>query len=194
MNLVNSLLNIQYSILLLCTACYVYSYAPKLHHTRYQAQPKTYTAGAIVWGSTEIRFAEIPQITGKIPKLARVCYVRYRYSWYRYGCRTELTEVSGAGIDVVPKLPKCPVPVLMSYRTYRSGRYRYLYRTEVTEKSGTGIGVVPNLPKYPVPALVSYRTYRSGNTGGIYRRYASVRTVPKTPFVCCSKCTLWIII
>ena len=30
----------------------------------------------------------------------------------------------GTGIDVVPNLRKCPVPVLM-YRTYRSVRYRY---------------------------------------------------------------------
>ena len=54
----------------------------------------------------------------------------------RCGCRTELTEVSGTGmkvctgsggigIYVVPNLPKCPVPVLMSYHTYRSARYRY---------------------------------------------------------------------
>ena len=54
-----------------------------------------------------------------------VCSVRYRYSRYRYGCRTELTEVSGTGIDVVPNLPKLPVPVLMSSRTYQSSRCRY---------------------------------------------------------------------
>ena len=48
----------------------------------------------------------------------------YRYRRYRYPCRTELTEVSGNGIDVAPNLPKCPVPVLM-YRFYRSVRYRY---------------------------------------------------------------------
>ena len=71
------------------------------------------------------------------------------YAWYRYGCRTELTKVSGTGIDVVPNLPKCPVPVLM-YRNYWSVRYRwYGCRTELTEVSGTGI-------------LMSYRTYRSG--------------------------------
>ena len=83
---------------------------------------------------------------------------------------TELTEVSGTGIDAVPNLPKCPVPVLMLYSTYgsvryryeslyRYRRYRYPYRTEVTEVSGTGIDV-QNLPKC---------------------RYASVRTVPNTP-------------
>ena len=51
-------------------------------------------------------------------------------------------------VDVVPNLPKCPVPVLMSYRSYQ-------------KVSGTGIDVVPNLPKCPVPVLMSYRTYRS---------------------------------
>ena len=80
-----------------------------------------------------------------------------------------------AGIDVVPNLPKCPVPVfdvvqnipkfpvpvLMLYRTYRSVWYRYLCRTELTEVSSTG------------------------NTGGIYRRYASLRTVPNTPWQNC---------
>ena len=70
------------------------------------------------------------------------------------------TGTGGTGIDVVPNLPKCPVPVLMSYRTYRSVHYRYCCRTELTEVSGAGIEVVPNLPKCPVPVLMSYRTYR----------------------------------
>ena len=89
---------------------------------------------------------------------SEVCSVRYRYSRYRYGCRTEVTEMSGTGIDVAPNLPKCPVPVLMLYRTYRSVRYRYesLYpyrryrypcRTELTDVSGAGIDV-SNLPKW----------------------------------------------
>ena len=43
----------------------------------------------------------------------------------------------------------------------------------VTEVSGNGIDVVMNLPKCPVPAI---------NTVGMYRRYASVCTVPNTPF------------
>ena len=126
-----------------------------------------------------------------------MCSVRYRYSRYRYGC-TELTEVSGTGIDVVPSLAKRPVPVLILYRNYPSVRYRY-WCTELTEVSGTGTDVVPNLTKCPVPVLISYRTYRSvcyryscrteltevsstGSTGGIFRRYVSVRTVPNTPF------------
>ena len=66
--------------------------------------------------------------------------------------RTELTEVSGTGIDVVPNLPKRPVPVLEVYRTYRSVRHRY---------KSTGIDVIPNLPKFPVLVLMSYPTYRS---------------------------------
>ena len=99
----------------------------------------------------------------------RVCLVRYRYARYRYGCRT---EVPGAGIDIVPNLPMCRVPVLMLYRTcrsvwhryeslYRHRRYRYPYRTELTEVFGTGMDIVPNLPKCAVPVLMSYRTYRS---------------------------------
>ena len=103
--------------------------------------------------------------------IARVYSVRCRYSRYRYGCRTELTQVSGTGIDVVPNILKCPVPVLM-YRNYRSvwyryeslyryRRYRYPYRTELTEVSGAGVDVVPKLPNCPVPVLMWYRTYRS---------------------------------
>ena len=40
------------------------------------------------------------------------------------GCVRYGTGILGTGMDVVPNLPKCPVPVLM-YRTYRSVRYRY---------------------------------------------------------------------
>ena len=73
-------------------------------------------------------------------------------------------------VDVVPNLPKYPVPVSMLYRygyqpryrrPCRYRRYRYPCRTEVTELSGTGIDVVPKLPKRPVPVLMLYRTYRS---------------------------------
>ena len=64
------------------------------------------------------------------------------YQCVRHGV-TEISEVSGTGIDVapilvptpvqtfipvppdvVPDVPKCPIPVLMSYRTYRRVRHR----------------------------------------------------------------------
>ena len=54
-------------------------------------------------------------------------YLTCRSIRYRYGCRTEVTEVPGTGIDVVP---------------------------EVTEVSGTGIDVVPKLPKCRAPVLM----------------------------------------
>ena len=41
------------------------------------------------------------------------------------GCVRYGIGILGIGMDVVPNLPKCPVPVLMSYRTYQSVRYRY---------------------------------------------------------------------
>ena len=104
--------------------------------------------------------------------------VRYRVTFYRtfqsvryrYPCCADTgtnsstdvhTGTGGTGIDFVPNLPKCPVPVLMSYRTYQRVRYRYCCRTELTEVSDTG------------------------STGGIYWRYASARTVPYTPLLNC---------
>ena len=106
----------------------------------------------------------------KCPVPVLMSYRTYRSVRYRYWCCTEITEVSGTGmkvctgtggtgIHVVPNLPTCPVPVLMSYRTYRSVWYRYWCRTELTEVSGTS------------------------NTGGIYRRYATLRTVTNTPLI-----------
>ena len=70
--------------------------------------------------------------TYKIPHLGKDAAARAGRTIqlrYRCGCRTELNEVSGTGIDVVPNLPKYPVLVLM-YSNYRSVRYRYgsLYR------------------------------------------------------------------
>ena len=64
----------------------------------------------------------------------------YRFRRYRYPYRTERTAVSGTG-DVVPNLPKYPVPVLMSYRTHPSSG------------TGTSIIVVPNIPTCPVPVI-----------------------------------------
>ena len=53
--------------------------------------------------------------------------------------------MSGTGIEIVPNLPKCRVPVLKSYRSFRSVGYGYWGRTEVTKVSATGIEFVPNL-------------------------------------------------
>ena len=135
-----------------------------------------------------------------VSQLRKVCSVRYRYSRYRYGCSTEVTEESGTGIDIVPTLPKCPVPVLM-YQNYRSVRYRYesMYRyrryrypcrTELTEVSGTGIDVVPNLPNFPVPVLMSCRTYRSVLYRYGCRAELTKCPVPVTPAVYTS-CMTW---
>ena len=90
------------------------------------------------------------------------------------GWCTELTEVSGTGIDVVPKLPKLPlqvwksvpfpaVPVSMLYRIYR---YVHWCCTALTEVSRTGIDIIPNLPKNPLPVMpaVCLCTYRAEHT------------------------------
>ena len=86
--------------------------------------------------------------------------------------------MSDTGIDVVPKLPKFPVPVLkyvpvpvvplsISYRTYRKVSGTGIDVAPNIPVSGTGIDVVPNLPTYPVPVMPTV--------------YTSVRTVPNTP-------------
>ena len=88
--------------------------------------------------------------------------------------------MAGTGIDFVPNLPACPlpvcksvpvpsVPVSISYRTYRAVRYRYPYRTELTKVSGTGIDVVQNLLKCPAPVIpaVCLGTYHIEHTLGI---------------------------
>ena len=61
--------------------------------------------------------------------------------------------MSGTGIDAVPNLPECPVPVWKSVPVPAV--------PVLAEVSGTGIDEVPNLPNCPVPVLMSYRTYRS---------------------------------
>ena len=106
------------------------------------------------------------------PGTGLMSYRSYRSVRYRYrrctgtGSGTYVhTGTAGTGIDVVPNLPNCPVPVLISnlpkctipvltsHRTYRSVRYRYGCRTELTEVSGTGIDAVPNIPKCRVPVI-----------------------------------------
>ena len=55
--------------------------------------------------------------------------VRHRYRFCNDTGTNPGTDVhtgtGGTGIDVVPNLPKCPVPVLMPYRTYGSVRRSY---------------------------------------------------------------------
>ena len=91
-------------------------------------------------------------------------YRTHRSVRCRYRCCTDTgtnsgtdihTVTGGTGINVVPNLPKCTMPVLMSYRTYRSVRHRYRCRTGLTKVS------VPDLPKCPVPVLMLYRNYQS---------------------------------
>ena len=57
----------------------------------------------------------------KCPVTVSVSYRAYRSARYRYWCHTELTEVSGTGIDV-PNLPKCSGPVIpaVCLGTYRT--------------------------------------------------------------------------
>ena len=93
---------------------------------------------------------------------------------------TELTEVSGTGIERIPNLLKCRVPVSNKYRTYRvpvlrpyrtnTGRpgnavegipvpgVYLIERTDLTDLSGIGIENVPYLPKCWVAVLKIYRT------------------------------------
>ena len=44
---------------------------------------------------------------------------------HKQGCVRYGTGILSTGMDVVPKLPKCPVPVWRWYRTHRSVRYRH---------------------------------------------------------------------
>ena len=57
--------------------------------------------------------------------ITRVYSVRYIGSRDIFGGITELTEVSGTGIEVVPNLPKCWVPVSSPYRTLPESSVRY---------------------------------------------------------------------
>ena len=95
---------------------------------------------------------------------------------------TELSEVSGPGIDVVPNLSKCPVPLLMLYRTYHSVWYRYWCSHELTEVSGTGMKVCTGTGDTGIHVVmtlsVRYGYWRrtelpevscTGNTGGMPR-------------------------
>ena len=82
--------------------------------------------------------------------------------------------------DVVPMLPKCPVPVsvlhrfryrIRDIRQYRRRRYGYWCCSELTEVSGKGIDAVPNFPKCPAPTIPAVYTARTP-------RYVPYRTLP----------------
>ena len=97
--------------------------------------------------------------------------------------RTELTEESGTGIDVVPSFSAFPGPVLEVYRMcpapVRTGTNEYVQvRTNIcTGTAGTGVGVLPNLLTLYVQVLISHRTFRSFRYSGI----DVVPTLPKSP-------------
>ena len=71
-------------------------------------------------------------------------------------------------IDVVPSVPKCPIPARKAVPV--AAGYRYLCRAERSNVSGKGTDVQ------------LFEESGTGHTGGIYRLYASVRTAPSTPF------------
>ena len=123
----------------------------------------------------------VSSCTNPKKKRKRVC-VRYSTGTpgTSFGCRTELTEVSGTGMKactstggtghpyrievtevsgsimyVVPNFQNCPVLALMSYRRQRSVQYRYGCREELSEPSVTAINVIPCSPKCPVPVWMS---------------------------------------
>ena len=53
--------------------------------------------------------------------------------------------------------------------------------------SGNSLDVVPEFPKWYLCRTEPFKESGTGHTGGIYRLYASVRTVPTTPFT-----TFWL--
>ena len=62
---------------------------------------------------------------------SRVCFGRVSSARGIFGGRTEVTEMSGTGTEVVPNLPNCRVPVLKSYRNYPIVGYRCRVRIEL---------------------------------------------------------------
>ena len=86
-----------------------------------------------------------------------------------FGGRTELTEVSSAGIEVAKNIPKCQLQASSSYRTIpecsvgSGGRTEALHRGKcprytLPEVLGTGIELVPNHPGVFGRAWRPYRT------------------------------------
>ena len=103
---------------------------PCRRHTWYPAGP--------VWGAQARKGSGWRSISTKLGyqagpgwKVLRVCSFGCTDTPGIFGGRTEFTDLSGAGIEIVPNLPECRVPVLKSYRTYGSVGYRYWSRTEL---------------------------------------------------------------
>ena len=97
-------------------------------------------------------YTRSPDMNKTVPGYQRYPYPYSLYfnkavSGTRVFCRerTELTKLSGMGLDVVPNLPKCRVRVWMSYKTYQ--RVGYGYSTKLTKGSSTGMDALLSLPK-----------------------------------------------
>ena len=92
---------------------------------------------------------------------------------YGCGCRTELTKVSGTGMDVVPNLPKCGVRVWMSYRTYQRVGEGYGCFIKLTKGVGYGTAACTRTRTRP-HVFQQGRTRYQGILQREYRTYQSV--------------------
>ena len=96
-------------------------------------------------------------------RFPRVYSVGYPGTRGTSGARTELTKVSGTGVEFVPNLHKAYGSIPRVYSVgYPGTRGTSGARTKLTEVSGTGVEFVPNL---------------SGLFGRVLRPY---RTLPRT--------------
>ena len=69
----------------------------------------------------------------------------------------ELADVSGTGIEFIPKLPKCRVPVSSSYSSYRIVGYKY---RSCTEQIPVPPALLPRVFRYLGYVSKPYRTNR----------------------------------
>ena len=76
--------------------------------------------------------------------------------------RSELAEVSGAGVPVISNLPKCRAPVLKPYRTYRRVGYRYRVRANYTGSVGRVLRPYRPIAVWKIPPGINwYVPYRT---------------------------------
>ena len=84
-------------------------------------------------------------------------YRTYQSVGYRYGCCTELTKVSGTGMDTCTRIRTPPV-------VFQQGRTRYQGILPRYESAGYGYGygsdVVPSLPKGRVWVWMLYQAHQ----------------------------------